>query len=170
MCHDDMFDARIGELLLCRGWRLATAESCTGGLVAHLVTLRAGSSRYFLGGVVSYTNEVKHTVLGVPLEVIAAAGVVSEAVAIRMADGVCSLLGSDVGIATTGIAGPTGATSALPVGSVWVAARTPQASLAELCHFAGDRQAVVEAAARAALDLAARLIGDHHDRARVDKA
>jgi len=112
----------LGALLKGRGLRLATAESCTGGLIAHLVTQVPGSSDYFLGSAVVYSNELKVKVLGVPEDMLARHGAVSREVACAMHKGVLELTGADVGIATTGIAGPAGGTADKPVGTVWIAA------------------------------------------------
>ncbi|MEN6474719.1 MAG: nicotinamide-nucleotide amidohydrolase family protein [Syntrophaceae bacterium] len=114
----------LGGLLKGRGLRLATAESCTGGLIAHLITQVPGSSDYFLGAAVTYSNALKVKVLGVPEMVLARHGAVSQEVAAAMLKGVLDLTGADVGIATTGIAGPTGGSHDKPVGTVWIAAGT----------------------------------------------
>ena len=103
-------ETEIGALLNERGLTLATAESSTGGLVAHLITRVSGSSAYYLGGFVTYANEAKEALLGVQRETLIAHGAVSEATALEMARGARERLGADLGIATTGIAGPTGGT------------------------------------------------------------
>lgn len=104
------------------GKTLSTAESCTSGKVAESITLMPGASAYFTGGIVAYSEEVKKSLLNVPEELIEEKSVVSEDVAIRMADGVCELLGTDYAIATTGFAGPGGGTIENPVGTIWIAA------------------------------------------------
>ena len=103
-----MLPVEVGRLLAEQGLTLALAESCTGGLIAHRITMTAGSSAYFLGGVVSYANSVKQALLGVEAALLEAQGAVSEAVAGQMAAGVRDRLGADIGIAVTGIAGPGG--------------------------------------------------------------
>src|SRR3972149_9772494 len=111
----------IGQLLRARGWRIATAESCTGGLIAHRITNVAGSSDYFDSGVVSYSNEAKMELLKVPEEVINAYGTVSRQTAIAMAEGIRRLRSTDMGLGVTGIAGPAGGTAAKPVGVGYIA-------------------------------------------------
>jgi len=129
----------VGMILKDRGLTMAAAESCTGGLIGHLITETAGSSDYFLGSVVSYSNEVKMDILGVPQEEIAGYGAVSKEVARSMLKGVLSATGAHVGVATTGIAGPAGGSMDKPVGTVWIAAGTMQEiSTRNLC-FPFDR-------------------------------
>ncbi len=114
-------EAEIGELLRARGLTLAVAESCTGGLLGHLITNVPGSSDYFLGGVVTYSDRAKEKLLGVRRESLAEQGAVSEQVAREMARGARALFGADVALAITGIAGPGGATPGKPVGLVYIA-------------------------------------------------
>ena len=140
------------------GYTMATAESCTGGNIAHHMTLIAGASDVFRGGVVSYANEVKTGVLGVDGNDIASQGAVSEPVVRAMTVGACKVCGADCAVATSGIAGPGGATPGKPVGTVWIAAKTPTAAVAKLYRFSGDRQAVIERATAAAIMLLANLI------------
>jgi PncC family amidohydrolase len=113
--------ARLRETCAARGVTVATAESCTGGLVAHLITEVPGSSAYFRGGLVAYADDVKQSQLGVPTAVLASHGAVSAQAAIAMADGVRERLGTDLGIGVTGVAGPDGGSEAKPVGLVYVA-------------------------------------------------
>jgi nicotinamide-nucleotide amidase len=122
---------RIGELLRHRHATLATAESCTGGLIGSLLTDVSGSSDYYLGGVIAYSNQVKEHILGVQPEVLATAGAVSQETALQMAHGVRHLLGADFALAVTGIAGPTGATPGKPVGLVYIALVGPGVELCE---------------------------------------
>lgn len=140
------------------GLTLATAESCTGGNISHLITEVAGCSDVFRGAVVSYCNEVKQRVLGVPAEVLEANGAVSEPTVRAMAEGVARLLDAGCAVATSGIAGPGGAVSGKPVGTVWIAATVPGLTVAEVCHFDGDRQAVISQASAEALSLLVRTL------------
>ena len=112
---------RVGELLRHHHATLATAESCTGGLIGSLLTDVSGSSDYYLGGVIAYSNQVKEHTLGVQSEVLTTVGAVSQEAALQMAHGVQHLLGADYALAVTGIAGPTGATPGKPVGLVYIA-------------------------------------------------
>jgi nicotinamide-nucleotide amidase len=148
----------VATALRERGWRLATAESCTGGLLAQRVTAFAGSSDYFLGGLVAYSNEAKTALADVPAGVIEAHGAVSAEVAEALASGARERLGAEAGIGITGVAGPTGGTPEKPVGTVYVAARTPEADGARLLRLVGDRAAIRERAVQAALDLLRRML------------
>ena len=147
------FAARLQELAIARGVTVATAESCTGGNVGHQITSRSGSSGYFLGGVVSYANHVKHGVLGVPEAILDNPGAVSEPCARAMAEGARRLIGADIAVSTTGIAGPDGGTARKPVGLVYLALATATETIVEEHVFPGDRAAVIEAATRRALEL-----------------
>ncbi len=142
----------VGRLLLRRGATLAVAESCTGGLLTDHLTDTPGSSRYLLGSVVAYANAVKSGCLGVPKETLARHGAVSPQTAGRMARGVRRLLRADVGVAITGIAGPSGGTAKKPVGLAYVAVADPRGALVRRYQFFGDRAAVKMQAAQAAMD------------------
>jgi PncC family amidohydrolase len=133
--------------------KIATAESCTGGNVAARITSVSGSSNYFLGGVVSYDNSVKESVLGVPELVLQTRGAVSPECAEAMATGVNDLLGSEIAVSTTGIAGPTGGTEHKPVGLVYIGVATPAGTRVQEHHFGGDRSAVINQATDRALEL-----------------
>ncbi len=137
-----------------RGLTLAVAESCTGGALAAAITDLPGVSSFFLGGIVSYANEVKRELLAVPADVLAKQGAVSEETARAMAEGVRARIGADVGLSTTGIAGPGGETPTKPVGLVYIAASTPERTLVRRDVWPGDRAAVRTASVRAALELA----------------
>lgn len=152
MTHTDLAQ-QLGDLLLARRLTLATAESCTGGLIGHLITEIAGSSAYYNGGVVAYSNAVKRDLLGVPQPILDSVGAVSDLTARAMASGVRQRIGADVGVATTGIAGPGGGTATKPVGLVYIAVATPGAVVCERHVFGGDRHAVKEQTAAAALQL-----------------
>ena len=146
-------EEKVGELLSQRGWTLAVAESCTGGLVSHRITNVSGSSAYFEGGVISYSNEVKEHVLGVPLETLIDHGAVSKETVLAMARGVRRLLGTDVAVSITGIAGPTGGTPEKPVGLVYIGLAAEDAESAEKHIWAGDRESNKAQTAEAALKL-----------------
>lgn len=141
----------VAARLQARGWRLATAESCTGGLIAAACTELAGSSLWFERGVVSYSNEAKTALLDVAPELIEAHGAVSEPVALAMAQGLLARSQADVTVAVTGVAGPTGGSALKPVGTVWFAWATAAGAHAEARVFPGDRAAVREATVRHAL-------------------
>ena len=143
--------AEIAAGLERRGWRLGVAESCTGGLVSHLLTERAGISRVLLGGVVAYSNRAKERLLGVSASQLAAAGAVSAEVVRAMASGAAHLFGADCAVAVSGIAGPGGATERKPVGTVWIGWCWPGGAREERHQFAGSRSAIKRQAATAAL-------------------
>lgn len=126
---NDEMETVIGRLLKERSQTVATAESCTGGYVSHLITKVAGSSQYFLGGVVSYSNDVKINELGVKPETLAAHGAVSEQTVVEMAEGVRQRLKTTYGIAASGIAGPDGGTDEKPVGTIWLACAGPSGTV-----------------------------------------
>ena len=142
----------VGQELMGRGWKLAVAESCTGGLVGGKLTDVPGSSAWFAGGIVAYANDVKTRELGVPAEIIERAGAVSEAVAVAMADGVRERFSADAGLSVTGIAGPTGGSAQKPVGTVVIAVSTGPV-LVRTYRFVGDRAMVRQQSVVAALEL-----------------
>ena len=144
---------RLQDACLARRLTVATAESCTGGLVAHAITEVSGSSGYLVGGVVAYSDAVKRDVLGVPAEMLAAHGAVSAQVVVAMAEGVRARLGTDLAVAVTGVAGPLGGTDAKPVGLVYVAVAGIGAPEVRRHHWPGDRSANKVASAVAALEL-----------------
>jgi nicotinamide-nucleotide amidase len=148
----------VGDLLVERGLRIAIAESCTGGLITSRLTDVPGSSRYVIEAVVTYANESKTALLGVPAEVLAEHGAVSEPVALAMADGVRARAEVDVGVGVTGIAGPSGGTAEKPVGTVAVAAVTSNATRSRMFRFHGGREHVKFQASQAALDMVRRLV------------
>jgi PncC family amidohydrolase len=145
--------ARLGARCTARGLTVATAESCTGGLVAHLITEVPGSSAYLRGGIVAYADDVKRTALGVPAEVLVAHGAVSAQVALAMADGVRHALGADLGVAVTGVAGPDGGSEAKPVGLVYVAVTGLGTPEVRRFQWSGDRTANKRSSAEAALGM-----------------
>ena len=135
--------AALGATLAQRGERLACAESCTGGWVAQCLTAIGGSSAWFERGFVTYSNEAKESMLGVPHETLVAQGAVSEATAATMALGTLANSRADWSLAVTGIAGPSGGSPEKPVGTVCFAWAGPNGVLTtETCHFQGDRQAI----------------------------
>ena len=133
---------QISTALLARGWMLATAESCTGGMIAAACTDLAGSSQWFERGFVTYSNEAKTELLGVPAELIATHGAVSEPVARAMALGAVAHSRAQVAVAVTGIAGPTGGTADKPVGTVWFGWNVNGQVTTATCRFDGNRAAV----------------------------
>lgn len=135
-------DHELAALLKRSSLTLALAESCTGGLLAGRITALAGSSSYFLGGVVAYSNQVKEQLLRVPAALLAEHGAVSEAVARAMAEGARLVLASDLALAVTGIAGPDGGTPEKPVGTVFLAVADRRGCQVERFVFAGDREQV----------------------------
>ncbi len=141
----------LADALLSRGLVCATAESCTGGLIGTTLTALPGSSRWYAGGVVAYANEVKTVLLGVSADVLATHGAVNRPVAESMARGVRRATGADVGLSTTGVAGPGGGSADNPVGTVWLGWSMDDETRAELCRFDGDRDAVRAAAVERAL-------------------
>lgn len=132
----------VGRLLTDRGVTLAAAESCTGGLIGHRITSVPGSSRYFAGGVVAYGNQAKVDLLGVSAETLAGEGAVSDRTAREMAEGVRKRMGTDIGLAVTGIAGPDGATRDKPVGTVYIALASPGYGVSRRYRFWGTREQV----------------------------
>ena len=143
-----------------RGLKIATAESCTGGNIAHRITEIAGCSDVYVGGVVSYANDVKVNLLGVNLADIENHGAVSREVVLAMAEGVARITGADCSVATSGVAGPGGGSDEKPVGTVWTAVHTPAGTEAFLRHYPGNRQRVIDrASTEALLELAKALKG-----------
>ena len=136
--------AELGECLRVEDNLLATAESCTGGLLASTLTDTPGSSEWFAGSVVAYSNEVKSRLLGVPPEMLAEHGAVSEPVVKAMAQGVLKVLGAQVSVAISGIAGPSGGTPEKPVGTVWMAWAWSGGSRARRYDFTGSRAEIKE--------------------------
>jgi nicotinamide-nucleotide amidase len=152
---------RLGRALLVRQQRIATAESCTGGWIAKVVTDIPGSSQWFGAGFVTYSNEAKTHLLGVPEALIEAHGAVSEPVVRAMADAARARAAAEVAVAVSGIAGPEGGTADKPVGTVWFAWSAANGTHAEVCRYAGDRDTVRRASVEHALEgLLAQLWGD----------
>lgn len=149
----DTMEEIVGRLLSAQGATLATAESCTGGLIGHRLTQVSGASGYFLGGVVSYSNEAKTAMLAVPAELIRTHGAVSARVAVAMAEGIRAKTGSTIGLSVTGIAGPGGATATKPVGLVYIGlAMAERGTISQEFTFHGPRDAIKLRASQAALN------------------
>ncbi len=151
----------VGSLLRSRKETMAVAESCTGGKVGDMITDVPGSSDYFQGGIVSYSNQAKIDLLGVSEEILKSKGAVSEEVAIQMAEGVRKALKATYGIGITGIAGPMGGSKAKPVGLVHIAVASSSEHLCESRVFKGSRTEVKSAAARRALEMLIAFIKKH---------
>ncbi len=147
------------EALRRHGLTVATAESCTGGNIAAAITSVAGCSDVYMGSVVSYANEVKINVLGVPASDIEAHGAVSREVVLAMARGAARVTGADCAVATSGVAGPAGGTPDKPVGTVWTAVHTPEGTEAFVSHYPGNRQRVISRAVTEALLALTRRLG-----------
>jgi nicotinamide-nucleotide amidase len=158
--NGDTLEGIIGRLLREKGRTLATAESCTGGMVAHLITSVPGASDYYKGTVVSYANEIKEKVLGVRAETLQEHGAVSRATVMEMAAGVKDLLSTDYSIAISGIAGPTGGTPEKPVGTVWIALATPEKTYAEKFVFGFTRSENIARAAYTSLNMLRKTLLD----------
>jgi nicotinamide-nucleotide amidase len=147
--------AQLGDALRARTWRLATAESSTGGLIGHAITMTAGASDYYAGGVISYSNLAKERTLGVPHELIESHGAVSQEVAASMAEGAAQRFDTEVAISVTGIAGPDGGSDRKPVGTHYLGVvRRGHPPRVEHHVFAHDRDGNQAAAAMASLELA----------------
>ena len=148
----------IGNILVEKDQTLSTAESCTGGYIAHLLTSVPGSSRYYQGGVVSYSNNVKENILRVNHEILSSSGAVSEATVLKMVSGALDVFKTDYGIATSGIMGPGGGTAEKPVGTVWVAVGNAQKIIARQFYFRFDRQRNIELTSTFGLNLLRKFI------------
>jgi PncC family amidohydrolase len=151
----------VHRLFTARGKTLAAAESCTGGLVSYRITSVPGSSDYFLGGIVAYSNEMKTSLLGVAPETLERYGAVSEQCAREMAEGARRATGADIAVATTGIAGPGGATARKPVGLIYVACASPSGVTCQEVRWRQTRERNMRDAAELALRLAVNVVS--HD-------
>jgi nicotinamide-nucleotide amidase len=155
---DDGLEAVIGRILKEKGKTMATAESCTGGYIAHLITSVVGSSTYYKGSVVSYANEAKENILGVQHKTLESAGAVSEETVKQMAKGAIEKLNVDYAVATSGIMGPDGGTPEKPVGMVWIAVAGQNNIIAKEFHFRFDRERNIRQTAHVALDFLRKFI------------
>lgn len=148
---DEGLEEIVGRLLLKKRWTLGVAESCTGGLIGHRITRVPGSSAYFKGSAVTYSNESKGRFLGVGKNTLEKYGAVSRETALEMAEGIKRQAEADIGLSVTGIAGPSGGSPEKPVGTVWIGLAHERESDARLFHFQGDRERVILGASQAAL-------------------
>jgi PncC family amidohydrolase len=146
-------ETQIGFLLHARKWKLALAESCTGGLVGNRITDVPGSSEYFLGGVVAYSYEAKVKLLGVSWETLNSTGAVSRETVIEMARGARNAMSADIAVSVSGIAGPGGGTDEKPVGTTWIGLAAQDDEWAKIFQFSGDRVQNKAYAADAALQM-----------------
>ena len=153
---DDQLEAVVGRLLMEREFKIATAESCTGGLVGNMLTNVSGSSKYFERGVICYSNAAKVEILKVNEDTLAEHGAVSMEVAMQMAEGVKATSGADIGLSTTGIMGPTGATADKPIGLVYIGYCDEKVCTAKKFHFGDNRLLNKQRTAQAALDFVRR--------------
>lgn len=142
----------LGQQLSERGLAISVAESFTGGMIAHVITNAPGSSRYFQGGVIAYANEVKMEILGVAEQTLINHGAVSRETVLEMARGVRTALGTDIGISSSGIAGPEGGSPQKPVGLAWIGISAAGNEYAENFLFVGDRLAIKEQAVHSAIE------------------
>ena len=151
--EDQPIERTVFDLLINKGMTFASAESCTGGNIAHVITLIPGSSEVFKGTAVTYATPMKTKVLGVPAAVIEKCGVVSQEVVEHMATGVRDLMEADFGVATTGIAGPSGGTEETPVGTVWIGVASSSGVVSKCFNFGKDRENVINRATIAAYEM-----------------
>ncbi len=149
----DTMESVVGQLLREKGMTVSTAESCTGGNIAHLITSIAGSSDYFKGSVVAYSNEIKEQFLGVPHQIMVNNGAVSEQTVIAMAEGIRSRFATDYAIAVSGVAGPGGGTDEKPVGTTWIAVVTPTETITKKFLLGDHRGRNIRKASLAALNM-----------------
>lgn len=161
-CMSTSKEVRLGNLLRDNGLWLAVAESCTGGMLGHLITNMPGSSAYFKGGVIAYANEIKVEVLGVSPTTLDSFGAVSKETVLEMAYGIRHSFNADIGLSVSGIAGPEGGTNEKPVGTVWIGVSIPKVSVAEVFLFSGDRKSIKEQAAQSAVEITIRYISDRN--------
>lgn len=161
--EDKSISEVLGDSLEEHELTVSSAESCTGGNIAHVITQTPGSSAYFMGSVVSYSNDVKAQVLQVPRDLISRYGAVSRQVVESMAEGVAKLMHTECAIATSGIAGPDGGTKFKPVGTVWIAVKYGDQLVAECRHFEGSRNEVIDSATTHAIVMLINLLHDKYE-------
>ena len=160
--NDEQIEEIVARMLTERQQTVSTAESCTGGNIARLLTSISGSSAYFKGSVVAYANDIKEKVLQVNPNDIRQYGAVSEQVVSQMAANVRQLINTDFGVATSGIAGPTGGTPDKPVGTMWIAVASPSQTVAKLLHYGNNRENNIQRTSTAALNLLRENLQDLH--------
>jgi nicotinamide-nucleotide amidase len=153
----------IGDFLREKGWTLSIAESCTGGLICDRITNVSGSSDYFMGGMVTYSNESKAKHLGIPLKYIKRYGAVSPEVARKMAEGVRKAFNTTFGLSTTGVAGPTGGTKRSPVGRVFIGVATGRKASVKKLDLRGTRRQIKEKATEKALQFFYKIVVENAD-------
>jgi nicotinamide-nucleotide amidase len=158
----DTLEKNVGVLLKEKNKTIATAESCTGGCIAHLLTSVAGSSSYYIGSVVSYANQIKINELGVNPQTFKTVGAVSEECVIQMADGVRKKFNTDYAISTSGIAGPDGGTDEKPVGTVWIAISSKTKTIAKQFNMGDNRERTIQRTAIQGLDLLRKMLLEDH--------
>jgi nicotinamide-nucleotide amidase len=151
IAEDHPLEKALGDLLLRKQKSIATAESCTGGYIAHLMTSIPGSSSYYKGSVIAYDNQIKHDLLEVDSEVLTEFGAVSKETVSSMLNGLLSSLKTDYGMAVSGIMGPDGGTAEKPVGTVWIAVGSKEKQITQSFHFRFDRQRNIQMTAANAL-------------------
>lgn len=161
--EDKSISKVLGELLADNELTVSSAESCTGGNIAHRITEISGSSAYYMGSIVSYSNNIKSEVLKVSRNIIAQNGAVSRQVVEEMAKGVATLMRTDCSIATSGIAGPDGGTKLKPVGTVWIAVKYKEKLVSECRHFEGSRNEVIESATNHAMVMLIKLLRNNYE-------
>lgn len=149
----------LQESLICRGLTLSTAESCTGGMLGSTLTSIPGSSGFFLGGVITYSNSVKERLLGVSSKTLAAHGAVSRETAEEMVSGARRIFGSDLAVSITGVAGPDGGTVVKPVGTVFISVTDGENTITSENHFKGDRDLVRQASVKRAISMVMEFVG-----------
>lgn len=155
----EALEITIGKILRARGLTLATAESCTGGLVSDRITNIPGSSDYFVGGIVAYSNQAKMDLLGVSRETLDAHGAVSQATVLEMARGARRVLKANLAVSVSGIAGPAGERDEKPLGTTWIAVVTPDGEWTRNFQWQGDRLGNKASSAEAALKLVLEALG-----------
>lgn len=160
--EDTSISRLLGKSLEENELTVSSAESCTGGNIAHRIVQNPGSSSYFLGSVVSYSNDVKANVLGVNRSIIEANGAVSRPVVEEMVKGVCTLMRTRCGMATSGIAGPDGGSATKPVGTVWFAVKYDELTVSEVRYFKGTRDEIIEAATNHAMVMLLNVIRNNY--------
>ena len=155
---EESLESIIGKLLLRENKTISTAESCSGGYIAHLITTVPGSSAYYMGSTITYSYQSKTDLLNVPMEMLTKHGAVSEEVVVLMANGALNRFKTDYSIATTGIAGPSGGTTDKPVGTVWVGIGTPRGVVTKKFQFGGDRERNIQMTAVNALSMLRKIL------------